>query len=111
MFAQNPPATSQAAPAAAASSAQQAPPPAAPITAADKPNLSYAIGFQMGDGLVERKIDVDVNAVIRGMPLGRSGKVTRLKSVSVVMRPSAPWIVSPPELDNRVPVNMKTFRV
>ena len=71
VFAQNPPATSQAAaPAAAASSAQQAPPPSAPITAADKPNLSYAIGFQMGDGLVERKIDVDVNAVIRGMQDG-----------------------------------------
>ena len=70
VFAQNPPATSQQAPAAAASSAQQAPPPSAPITAADKPNLSYAIGFQMGDGLVERKIDVDVNAVIRGMQDG-----------------------------------------
>ena len=70
VFAQNPPATSQAAPAAAASSAQQAPPPAAPITAADKPNLSYAIGFQMGDGLVERKIDVDINAVIRGLQDG-----------------------------------------
>ncbi len=75
VFAQNPPATSQqAAPAAAASSAQQAPPPAAPITAADKPNLSYAIGFQMGDGLVERKIDVDVNAVIRGMQDGFAKK-------------------------------------
>ena len=71
VFAQNPPATSQAAaPAAAGSSAQQAPPPSAPITAADKPNLSYAIGFQMGDGLVERKIDVDINAVIRGLQDG-----------------------------------------
>ena len=49
---------------------QQAPPPPAPITPADKPNLSYAIGFQMGDGLVERKIDVDINAVIRGMQDG-----------------------------------------
>jgi len=68
VFAQNTPAASQAAPAAAASS--QAPAAAAPITAADKPNLSYAIGFQMGDGLVERKIDVDVNAVIRGLQDG-----------------------------------------
>jgi len=68
VFAQNTPATSQAAPAASASS--QAPAAAAPITPADKPNLSYAIGFQMGDGLVERKIDVDVNAVIRGLQDG-----------------------------------------
>lgn len=67
VFAQNtasPPASQAAAPAA---SAQQAP---APITAADKPNLSYAIGFQMGDGLIERKIDVDINAVIRGLQDG-----------------------------------------
>jgi len=67
VFAQNTsaPAAQSAAPAA---SQQQAPP--APITPADKPNLSYAIGFQMGDGLVERKIDVDVNAVIRGLQDG-----------------------------------------
>lgn len=55
--------------------AQSSPAPAAsqklaPITPADKPNLSYAIGFQMGDGLVERKIDVDINAVIRGLQDG-----------------------------------------
>jgi len=67
VFAQNTPATSQAAPAASAS---QPPASTAPITAADKPNLSYAIGFQMGDGLIERKIDVDVNAVIRGLQDG-----------------------------------------
>ena len=65
-FAQNSSAPAQAAPAA---SQQQAPAPA-PITAADKPNLSYAIGFQMGDGLIERKIDVDINAVIRGLQDG-----------------------------------------
>lgn len=67
VFAQNTapaPAGQAAAPGA---SSQQAP---APLTPADKPNLSYAIGFQMGDGLVERKIDVDVNAVIRGLQDG-----------------------------------------
>ena len=68
VFAQNPPATSAPQGAAPAASQQQAAP--APITAADKPNLSYAIGFQMGDGLVERKIDVDINAVIRGLQDG-----------------------------------------
>ena len=65
-FAQNT-ATPAAQAAAPAGSSQPAP---APITAADKPNLSYAIGFQMGDGLVERKIDVDINAVIRGLQDG-----------------------------------------
>jgi len=67
-FAQNSSAPAQAA--APAASQQQAAPAPAPITAADKPNLSYAIGFQMGDGLIERKIDVDVNAVIRGLQDG-----------------------------------------
>ena len=66
VFAQNK--ASAPAQGAAPAAAQQAPP--APITPADKPNLSYAIGFQMGDGLVERKIDVDVNAVIRGIQDG-----------------------------------------
>jgi FKBP-type peptidyl-prolyl cis-trans isomerase FklB len=66
VFAQNAPATSAAsAPTPAAK--QAAAPPPAPITAADKPNLSYAIGFQMGDGLNERKIDVDIATVIRGL--------------------------------------------
>jgi len=54
-----------------ASSAQQGsqtPPP--PITAADKPNLSYAIGFQIGQDFVERKLDVDINQVIKAMQDG-----------------------------------------
>ena len=63
VFAQNTSSGQAAAPAASS----QAP---APITPADKPNLSYAIGFQMGDGLIERKIDVDINAVIRGLQDG-----------------------------------------
>jgi len=67
-FAQNTGSTPAAQAAAPAASSQQ--PAPAPITAADKPNLSYAIGFQMGDGLVERKIDVDINAVIRGLQDG-----------------------------------------
>jgi FKBP-type peptidyl-prolyl cis-trans isomerase FklB len=69
VFAQNTPAPPAQA-AAPAGAQQQAAPAAAPITPADKPNLSYAIGFQMGDGLVERKIDVDINAVIRGLQDG-----------------------------------------
>src|SRR5262249_11719304 len=57
---------------AAASSApqqgqQQAP---APLTAADRPNLSYAIGYQIGSDFVERKLDIDINAVIRAMQDG-----------------------------------------
>jgi FKBP-type peptidyl-prolyl cis-trans isomerase FklB len=67
VFAQNPSAPAAQAAAPAASQQQAAP---APITPADKPNLSYAIGFQMGDGLVERKIDVDIAAVIRGLQDG-----------------------------------------
>ena len=35
-------------PATAAAGQQQAQTPPAPLTAADKPNLSYAIGFQIG---------------------------------------------------------------
>lgn len=62
-------AQSGSAPAAStAAQAQQAPP--APITAADKPNLSYAIGYQIGNDFVERKLDVDINAVIRAMQDG-----------------------------------------
>jgi FKBP-type peptidyl-prolyl cis-trans isomerase FklB len=72
VFAQGASTTPAAQTAAPAASQQQAAP--APITAADKPNLSYAIGFQMGDGLVERKIDVDINAVIRGLQDGFSKK-------------------------------------
>jgi len=55
----------------AASSAQQgSQTPPAPITAADKPNLSYAIGYQIGEDFVERKLDVDINQVIRAMQDG-----------------------------------------
>ena len=66
-FAQNP-ASSASSSAAAASDKQQTPPP--PLTAADKPNLSYAIGYQIGSDFVERKMDIDINAVIRAMQDG-----------------------------------------
>jgi FKBP-type peptidyl-prolyl cis-trans isomerase FklB len=58
-----------AAKAAAGSEAQQQTPPA-PLTAADKPNLSYAIGFQIGNDFNERKLDIDINTVIRAMQDG-----------------------------------------
>jgi len=61
-----PPANSSSTPAAAAQ--QQKPP--APLTPADKPNLSYAVGFQIGNDFVERKIDIDLNTVIRAMQDG-----------------------------------------
>ncbi len=52
----------------AAAQGSQTPP--APITAADKPNLSYAIGFQIGADFVERKLDIDINQVIKAMQDG-----------------------------------------
>ena len=36
-------------------------------TTSDKGKLSYAIGFQIGSGLVDRKIDVDINTVTRAI--------------------------------------------
>lgn len=68
-FAQNPtPAASSTSAASAQPEKQQTPP--APLTAADKPNLSYAIGYQIGNDFVERKMDIDINAVIRAMQDG-----------------------------------------
>jgi len=63
--------TGTTAPAAAAAQQQQQKPPA-PLTPADKPNLSYAVGFQIGSDLIERKIDIDINAVIRALQDGFS---------------------------------------
>ena len=68
-FAQNPTSAAPASSSAAASSEKQQTPPA-PLTAADKPNLSYAIGYQIGSDFVERKMDIDINAVIRAMQDG-----------------------------------------
>lgn len=42
----------------------------APLTAADKNNLSYAIGFQIGNDFVERKMDIDINTMIKALQDG-----------------------------------------
>ncbi|MBS0570259.1 MAG: FKBP-type peptidyl-prolyl cis-trans isomerase [Proteobacteria bacterium] len=63
--------------AAASAQAQQTPP--APLTAADKPNLSYAIGYQIGADFVDRKMDIDLNSVIRAI---QDGYAKRTPSVS-----------------------------
>src|SRR5690349_4917773 len=39
-------------------------------TNTDKGKLSYAIGYQIGSDFVERKMDVDVNTVIRALQDG-----------------------------------------
>ena len=57
-------------PATAAAGQQQAQTPPAPLTAADKPNLSYAIGFQIGADFVDKKLDIDINRVISAMQDG-----------------------------------------
>lgn len=59
--------------------AQQQQTPPAPLTAADKPNLSYAIGYQIGSDFVERKMDIDLNQVIRAI---QDGYAKRTPSVS-----------------------------
>jgi FKBP-type peptidyl-prolyl cis-trans isomerase FklB len=56
--------------AAPAAAAQQQQKPPAPLTAADRPNLSYAIGFQIGDDLAGRKVDVDINQVVKALQDG-----------------------------------------
>jgi FKBP-type peptidyl-prolyl cis-trans isomerase FklB len=60
-----------------AAAAQQKPP--APLTAADKPNLSYAIGYQIGNDFLERKIDIDLNQVIKAL---QDGYAKRAPTVS-----------------------------
>lgn len=76
LFAQDTKSTA-AAPAPAAAQ-QQKPPP--PLTAADKPNLSYAIGFQIGDDLAGRKVDIDINQVVRAL---QDGYAKRQPSVNI----------------------------
>ncbi len=49
---------------------QQSQTPPAPLTAADKPNLSYSIGYQIGSDFQERKLDIDINTVIKAMQDG-----------------------------------------
>jgi FKBP-type peptidyl-prolyl cis-trans isomerase FklB len=72
VFAQSTQGGNAAASSAAAAQQQKAPP--APLTAADKPNLSYAVGYQIGNDFLERKIDVDLNQVIKAMQDGYAKK-------------------------------------
>ena len=65
--------------AAAAGAKEQAQTPPAPLTAADKPNLSYAIGFQIGADFVDKKLDIDINRVISAM---QDGYASRKPTVS-----------------------------
>jgi FKBP-type peptidyl-prolyl cis-trans isomerase FklB len=57
-----------AAPAQGAAPAAQR--PAAPVGPIDKNKLSYAIGYEIGRDFVEKKMDVDVNTVIRAIQDG-----------------------------------------
>jgi FKBP-type peptidyl-prolyl cis-trans isomerase FklB len=52
----------------------QAPAAGAAEPAMDRAKLSYAVGYQFGADLKERGVDVDVNAVIRALQDGFSGK-------------------------------------
>jgi peptidylprolyl isomerase len=45
-------------------------PAAAPVSPADKTNLSYAMGFELTDNLSRNKVDVDVSALVRGIQDG-----------------------------------------
>ena len=59
-----------------AQSATPAPAAAAPAApaASDKTTLSYAIGYDMARDLAERKVDLDVNTLIRGIQEGYAKK-------------------------------------
>ena len=52
----------------------QAPAAGTAAPAMDRAKLSYAVGYQFGADLKERGVDVDVNAVIRALQDGFSGK-------------------------------------
>jgi len=47
---------------------------AAQDTTSEKGKLSYAIGYQIGSDFVERKMDVDINTIIRAMQDGYTKK-------------------------------------
>ena len=59
-----------------AQSATPAPAAAAPAApaASDKTTLSYAIGYDMARDLAERKVDLDLNTLIRGIQEGYAKK-------------------------------------
>ena len=54
--------------------AQSAPTTAAAPAPADKSTLSYAIGYDMARDLAERKVDLDLNTLIRGIQEGYAKK-------------------------------------
>ena len=54
--------------------APQAQPSAPAPVAANKPVLSYAIGYDLGKDLAQQKVDVDINAVIRALQDGYAKK-------------------------------------
>jgi FKBP-type peptidyl-prolyl cis-trans isomerase FklB len=55
--------------AAAAEPAQKAQPSMAELAKmpSDKPKLSYAMGYQLGSEIAGRKVDVDINTVVKGL--------------------------------------------
>lgn len=57
-----------------APAAPQAPQSAPAPVAANKPVLSYAIGYDLGKDLATQKVDVDINAVIRAIQDGYAQK-------------------------------------
>lgn len=54
--------------------AQTAPAASAAPAASDKTTLSYAIGYDMARDLAERKVDLDLNTLIRGIQEGYAKK-------------------------------------
>ncbi|MBP6482786.1 MAG: FKBP-type peptidyl-prolyl cis-trans isomerase N-terminal domain-containing protein, partial [Pseudomonadales bacterium] len=54
-------------PATQAGQAQQQARPAAPAVAVDKNKVSYAIGYEIGRDFIDKKMDVDINQVIRAL--------------------------------------------
>jgi peptidylprolyl isomerase len=79
-LAQTPPAAPAARPAAA---------PAAAAPASDKTTLSYAIGYDMARDLAERKVDLDVNTVIRGVQDGYAKRAPTMDGAKLAASLSA----------------------
>ncbi len=64
-LAQTPPPATQA-----GQAQQQQARPAAPAVAVDKNKVSYAIGYEIGRDFIDKKMDVDINQVIRALQDG-----------------------------------------
>ena len=61
---------------------------AAQDTSTEKGKLSYAIGFEIGSDFVDKKMDVDVNTVIRGIQDGIAKRPLKNSEVTVHYRGS-----------------------